>query len=138
VLVQHQSIREWLTHAERIAREAGDSEAQLRELQTLIRTFGARLEEHMVFEETLLFPVLATIDAWGELRVANLAADHIHQRAELAELESLAGSTDGAAFSLRVLTLVTDLRGDMEREEREALRPEVLRDDVVVIDQSAG
>ena len=75
--------------AEIDAYEAGDGEAVAR-LRRRGTTLLAALASHMTWEETYLFPRLRDADAWAPARVKELTAEHLEQRARLAqELEML-------------------------------------------------
>lgn len=94
--------------------------------------------DHIAFEDRLLLPTLREIDSWGPARADAVAADHAHQRDQLSALRQLAQKGSAVESALAALRLVDDLRADMDAEERDLLAPELLRDDVVAVDQSSS
>src|ERR671924_158382 len=56
---------------------------QVQALRVAIGELRHELEDHLVTEEALLQPVLARIDAWGPIRLAQMHAEHAHHRALL-------------------------------------------------------
>ena len=100
------------------------------------KQFLAELLEHIGHEEAVLRPVLAQGDAWARLRVEALDREHHEQRVKLAELAELDPSS--APFTERVREALGWIRLDMAGEEKSLLTPEVLRDDIIVIDSFGG
>jgi Hemerythrin HHE cation binding domain len=94
--------------------------------------------QHLDMEDRVLVPALRELDAWGPVRAAEIDAEHARQRAELNYLRDLArhGERELAVEGAR--TLLDELVADMDAEERDLLDPDLLRDDVIVIDQSGG
>jgi iron-sulfur cluster repair protein YtfE (RIC family) len=105
-----------------------------------VRELGAALRQrflaHLELEERLLVPALREADAWGEQRAGKVAREHALQRAQLDRLlDHLRDATRAPAELARELgALVNELEVDMEHEERTALSPSLLRDDVVAVD----
>jgi hypothetical protein len=138
VIEQHRGLRALLQQAlEATTTSLQGSGPPAPVLAELIRELRARLLAHLGFEERWLVPVLAEADAWGPERVRDLVAEHIRQRAELDTLaEGIQTGWDIGRLALATRSLVTDLLCDMDEEERGCLSAELLRDDVVAIDQA--
>jgi iron-sulfur cluster repair protein YtfE (RIC family) len=107
-------------------------------LRGSLRTFNDAFLRHLHHEETVLRPVLVDIDAWGPARVEAMNEEHGDQRAALAQLTRLPLDQDLDATVQAIEQFVRRLRTDMDFEEQHALSPEVLRDDIIVIDTFMG
>ncbi len=107
-------------------------------LRGTLRTFQDAFLRHLSHEETVLRPLLVDVDAWGPARVEAMDEEHRAQRAAIAELSRLALDLDIDATVQRIEDFVRRLRADMDGEEHHALSPEVLRDDIIVIDTFMG
>ncbi|MGZ6164342.1 MAG: hemerythrin domain-containing protein [Myxococcaceae bacterium] len=107
-------------------------------LRGTLRTFQDAFLRHLNHEETVLRPLLVDVDAWGPARVEAMDEEHRAQRAAIAELSRLALDADLDATVQRIEDFVRRLRADMDGEEHHALSPEVLRDDIIVIDTFMG
>ena len=141
ILAQHRDLRRLLTQVRSLADQvlAGD-----RGLLAELRRQAVELElvflAHLETEEAILLPVLEGIDVWGPVRVRHIRKEHEQQRSVL---ERAGDSATSASISPQVLAssmraLVDDLLEDMKGEERDMLNADLLRDDVVVEDQSDG
>jgi hypothetical protein len=137
VLAQHQQLRRLLRSA-LTAAEARSRAPQARLMQftwELERRFAA----HLAFEERFMFPALSEADSWGPQRVALLTAEHAQQRQDLAALVALVAARSSALDICRALqSFCRALLADMEDEEAGYLNRELLRNDVVAIDQASG
>lgn len=128
VLSQHRGLRRLLGQAMAVTE---DKVAQI--AQELRRNFLY----HLTFEETFMFPALRDADIWGPQRLDAVTAEHRQQRAELDGLiDLLRDGRPAAEIAQAVKALAEKLEKDMEAEEAELLNPNLLRDDVVAIDQS--
>ena len=107
------------------------------DLPRLVADLSERLQHHLAFEERHLVPVLAQSDGWGAARVQQLLDEHGRQRAQLDSLAAgIASGWDAERLAVATRSLVTDLLFDMKEEERCSLSREVLRDDVINVDQA--
>jgi hypothetical protein len=132
---QHGEIRagiEALAHARR-------SSAGLNELRACTLRLVDMVRTHNRQEEDLLHDLLREVDAWGPLHVATMneqhAAEHDHL---LGALLDSCTALETAALEAIVLPAIDRVLDHMAREEKSFLNELVLRDDVVVIDQSGG
>lgn len=138
ILVEHEGLRSGLRRIEALLgqHEAGNV-ASLgmahRELEDLVASFLRHLEH----EERVLQPVLAGIDAWGPQRKQTMAEEHALQRQLVGRLTKRDPSRDAASWARDVRSFIADLYEEMAEEERTCLSPNVLRDDVVVVDGSS-
>lgn len=107
-------------------------------LRGSLRTLHDAFLRHLAHEETVLRPILADVDAWGPARVEAMDEEHREQRAAMAEVSRLVLDEDVDSTVQRIEEFVRRLRADMDGEEHHALSPEVLRDDIIVIDTFMG
>jgi len=133
---QHEGLRATIEMARTAAKKALAPGGPAWEVQLAVRTLQRELLSHLADEERLLEPILATIDAWGPVRLGLLQAEHAHQRAVLAILTDQDTWPAARVVAGRMLALCEDLLTDMEFEERELLNEKVLRDDPILLDAS--
>ena len=127
LMKQHQALRAMMDACEKLADELdagqGDPTALTREVSKLRLAFDA----HNKFEEQLLRPVLREIDAFGDVRIDRMIADHISEHHAVREHLG-----DGPVAVLR--DALDHLRVHLQAEERYFLSSKVLRDDLVTVE----
>lgn len=138
ILAEHEGLRVDLGAIEDLLDQvaAGDGSARAaahRQLNAVLGTFLRHIEH----EERVLQPVLAQIDAWGPQRKAAMDEEHAMQRELVTQLATIDPSGDPAAWAREVRLFTKDLLMDMADEEKNCLSPNVLHDDVVVVDGSS-
>ena len=141
VLAEHKHIAATLVEVEKLAGRCIDGDkAATSELRTLVASFLRYFENHLRFEEKMLVPVLEDDYAWGRERIEHLHADHLKQRAELADIGQKAGDPkfDPRALGEMIHELVLELTDDMASEERDLLTEEILHDYPDTPDQNSG
>lgn len=141
ILEQHKGLRLRFGALDALALRVLAGEPGLAmELRRQIVELEGSFEDHLRTEERLLLPLLVRIDAWGPVRVAEIEEEHARQRQVLSRAGDRA--TNAAItprdLALLIRDLVRDLMLDMKHEETDMLHPDLLRDDVVTIDQSDG
>jgi iron-sulfur cluster repair protein YtfE (RIC family) len=138
ILAEHDFLRglaaDAAAEAGRVLHGGGDPAA----LPARARLLARELALHLATEEEILVPILFRIDAWGPVRVAQMHAEHTRQLEELRRLAEETNGTSPARIAMDVRRFVGDLMHDMRREEHDMLHPDLLRDDIVSIDQSDG
>ena len=140
ILVQHERIRTLLARAHEVAERALDQEPQpVDAVASAIGDIHATLEIHLRFEEKVLVEILNDDLPLGPLRVERLRDEHARQRTTLASLhdEAKAGP-QVPMLAAKLAFLTTWLLDDMNEEERSLLTPDVVRDDIVTVDQDSG
>ena len=141
MLSDHVALREQLALIEDLAGQviAGKESAVL-QLRQHAELFHSELADHMSWEDKHLAASLRRIDAWGEERASRLTEEHCEQRERLSHfLEKLRDQARPKQHVARdLLELGSWLRRDMEAEEKTALDPDVLRDDIIGIDVETG
>jgi len=140
ILAQHQRIRALLDRAHGVAEAALDDEAPFPDaVASAIEDIRTVLEVHLAFEERVLLPILRDDLPLGPERADRLLDEHGRQRATLATLHREASRSPQLPILAAKLAFLTEwLLADMIEEERSLLVPDVVRDDVVVVDQSSG
>jgi hypothetical protein len=140
ILTQHQRIRELLQRARAVAERALDEEPQAPDaVASAIGDIRATLDVHLRFEEKVLCDILEDDLPLGPQRAARLKEDHVKQRATLSTLHDEArAAPQRPLLAAKLAFLASWLLDDMEEEERSLLTPEVVRDDVIAVDQATG
>ena len=140
ILGQHVRIRALLTRAHTVAEAALDGEPPAPDaVASSIGDIRTIMEVHLAFEEKSLLPILHDDLPLGPARAAHLQDEHRRQRETLAVLHREACAFPNFALLAAKLAFLTEwLLADMNEEERSLLTADVIRDDVVSIDQSSG
>ena len=140
ILAQHHRIRALLARAGGIAEAALDGRAPSTDaVASAIGDIRTIMEVHLAFEEKSLLPILRDDPPLGPERAARLLDEHKRQRETLSTLHREASAFPDLAILPAKLAFLTEwLLADMNEEERSLLIPDVVRDDVVVVDQSSG
>jgi hypothetical protein len=128
---QHVQLRILFVEVENACREQIDPRPSVLKLVQAVR-------DHLAMEDRLLVPALREADGWGVVRAERVAAEHAEQRELLVALRHLAreGGAEEAGRAAR--QLIAALIVDMDAEESDLLDPNLLRDDVITINQSGG
>ena len=141
ILTQHQTITMLLRAAGAVADMAAGGARRVADLLPhYLESVRAALEQHLAFEERLILPILQNDPPLGPERAKRLCAEHRRQRAELAALalERDQIAVRPAAVAQRLRALIDAFLEDMAEEERVLLTPEVVRDDLVSVEQECG
>jgi Hemerythrin HHE cation binding domain len=140
ILWQHERIRTLLGAARKLAEDALDGTAPGPEaVASAIGDIRATMETHLAFEEAVLLPLLRDDLPLGPLRADRLLDEHTRQRATLAALHGDASAHPELPELAAKLAFLTGwLLADMAEEEASLLNPDVVRDDIIVVDQNGG
>jgi len=140
ILAQHHRIRSLLGRARGVAEAALDGEPPAPDaVASAIGDIRTIMEVHLAFEEKSLLPILRDDLPLGPARADRLLDEHTRQRETLSTLHREACAFPDFPLLAAKLAFLTEwLLADMNEEERSLLIPEVVRDDVVIIDQSTG
>ena len=139
VLAEHGMLRERLVELQSLARAVTIELTLVGALRTCLRKLIMEFSMHLESEDELLFPLIETIDAWGHERASRLREEHAVQRAFLVCIfERVNAPQPPIELALDADALVLRIFRDMKEEESELLTDELLRDDVVAIDQFCG
>jgi hypothetical protein len=140
ILGQHERIRTLLHHAHSIADASLDGHAPAPDsVASAIGDIRTTMEVHLAFEEKVLLPILRDDLPVGPERADRLVDEHTRQRALLATLHREAcAHPELPALAAKLSYLTEWLLTDMVEEEQSLLKPEVVRDDPVAIDQTDG
>ena len=140
ILAQHGQIRDLLDRSKALAAAALAGERIASEtIASSIGDIRMILEVHLAFEEKLLLPLLEDDLPLGPARADALLDEHRQQRHLLASMHAEAAAGPSLLQLAEKLDLLTRwLLDDMCEEERCLLNTDVIRDDIVVVDQSCG
>lgn len=141
VLAQHEMLRSLLRATGSVAELAITGNRRVADLLPhYLDNVCDALERHLLFEESLISPILAADPPLGPERLQQLREEHARQRVELTALaEGCAqGKLPMEQLAARLRTFIADLLADMAEEERHLLARDVLRDDLVSVDQDCG
>ncbi len=129
-----------------------DIERRIAEIELLMqgpdrpieKTVGAMHEftqyflSHVDQEERILLPVLKDIDAWGDVRVDRMKAEHVEQRAQVKSLLARLKTEPSNEVKADIRAFFASLRKDIELEEAEHVHPDVMKDDPVTVKNFIG
>ncbi len=140
ILHQHERIRVLLAQASELAERALDQDVSPPDaVATMIGEIHTTFEIHLRFEEKVLLDILADDLPLGPPRATRLRDEHERQRATLKSLHVEAKAFPKLpTLAAKLAFLARWLLDDMEEEERTFLTEDVVRDDIVTIDQSCG
>lgn len=140
ILEEHRQLRHRLDLLERMVDGLQEDPRRCGSVNRAARDVLRLLIAHTQLEDSILVPVLQTLDAWGEVRADQLLSHHVQQRAELqALIQSYARpSGDLEELAVRTLAWIADVRSDMASEECGILSQEHLDDERIAIDGEAG
>lgn len=139
LLAEHDLLRGLVADASAEAERvlAGKSDAS--SLRARARLMTRELALHLATEEEILVPVLQRVDSWGPVRVEQMHVEHTRQLAELRRIaDETAAPVPAEQIASDVRRFAAELLHDMRREEHDMLHPDLLRDDIVSIEQSDG
>lgn len=126
ILAQHEQLREFTNRA---VAETASGSSPFDSLARCAREIHKRFQDHLLFEERALVPVLWAVDGWGPERVQDLRSEHARQRRELDDvIEGLEAGWSCERLSLELTRLAKDLLEDMDEEEAGCLRASLLAD----------
>jgi hypothetical protein len=140
ILSQHEQIRTLLERARGVAEAALDGLPLIAgAVASAIGDIRSTMEVHLTFEERVLLPLLRDDLPVGPERAERLLDEHRRQRDVLATLHVEARAhPDLPMLAAKLAFLTTWLLADMAEEERCLLTEEVVREDVVIVDQASG
>lgn len=139
VFDEHRRLRRSLVRLQDLARSVTIDPSLTADLRAALRGLLVEFALHLDSEDEILMPLIETIDAWGPERAGRMREEHRIQRALLQRMFDRAekrGEPDQLASE--VDSLVLRIFRDMHEEEEELLDENLLRDDVVAIDQTCG
>jgi len=138
LLQQHDQIRVIMEVTKTIAESISAGRPRRGDLSGCVLRLADAVRAHNCREEALLLDFIPSVDAWGGAREAIMRKEHIqeHARLDVALRGIPLASPDLAAFG--VVALIRLMREHMDREEAAFLGEDVLRDDVVVANQTDG
>jgi hypothetical protein len=140
ILAQHVKLRDLLEHADVVAEAALDGGPLSEDaVASAIGDIRCTMEIHLAFEEAVLLPLLRGDLPLGPQRADQLLDEHARQRAMLAALHREAAAQPTLpTLAVKLAYLTAWPLTDMAEEERCLLTPDVIRDDIVVVDQACG
>jgi hypothetical protein len=138
LLQQHAQIRIIMEVMRTIAKGVRVGMAGRSDLQGCLVRLSDALRTHNRREDALLRDLIPSIDAWGPARASIMAEEHEREHARLDAALSGIPYTSVQFAAAGIVALVDLIRQHMDREEASFLGEDVLRDDVVVANQSDG
>jgi len=140
ILSQHEHLRALLERAREVAEAALDGRPPSPDaVASAIGDIRTTMEVHLTFEEKVLLPLLRDDLPVGPERADRLLDEHARQRQTLATLHQEARAfPELPTLAAKLAFLASWLLADMAEEEHALLNPDVIRDDIIVIDQSSG
>jgi iron-sulfur cluster repair protein YtfE (RIC family) len=123
---QHADLRATMDECEHVADELDRGRGQLADLTRIVAELRSAFDAHNRFEEQLLRPVLREVDAFGDVRIDHMVADHVDEH------RAMRRQLDGPTAELRAT--LYELRAHLVAEERYFLSSRVLHDDLVTLE----
>ena len=130
LMKQHDALRAMMDHCDALADALDEGRGDASQLTREVAKLRLAFDAHNKFEEQLLRPVLREIDAFGEVRIERMVADHIGEHHAVREQLG-----DGPTAMLR--SAIDQLRVHLQAEERYFLSSKVLRDDLVSVESGS-
>ena len=137
---QHDELRDLLVACEQAADQAeGTGSRTGRPMVRATTRLLEALSRHNREEERLLRPILLEADSFGEVRVSQMAEDHLAEHAAIiSAMRDIALIDDPGAAARALRPWLARLRQQLATEEHQFLNDRVVRDDVISIDASDG
>ena len=120
LMTQHDALRAMMDDCDALADELDSGRGDPSQLTRAVAKLRVAFDAHNKFEEQLLRPVLREIDAFGDVRIDRMIADHVGEHR--AVREGLGGPT----AVLR--NAIDQLRVHLQAEERYFFSSKALRD----------
>lgn len=139
ILQEHAVLRRRLLHVQQLAERAlRRAEVDPLELRAEALALASVFSDHLAMEDAQLAPLLATLDAWGPVRLERMNGEHAVQRRMISELLQAVWHQEPSALCVCLDAFVKALLVDMASEEADTLHPDLLRDDAIGIDVCSG
>lgn len=139
VFDEHRRLRRSLVRLQDLARTVTIDASRADELRAAFRALLVEFALHLDSEDEILMPLIEGVDAWGHERAGRMREEHRVQRALLQRMSDRAErGRDPEELAADADSLVLRIFRDMHEEEQELLDEDLLRDDVVAIDQTCG
>jgi hypothetical protein len=140
ILGQHVRLRELLERARALAEARLDGDTVVPDaVASAVGDVRLAVEVHLAFEEAVLLPLFRDDLPLGPERADRLIDEHVRQRAMLDALhEEARRHPELPTLAAKLAALASWLLADMAEEERSLLNPDILRQDIVVVDQTCG
>ena len=123
---QHDALRAIMERCDELIAAFESGRDTTVELTREVARLRIAFDSHNRFEEQLLRPVLREADAFGEVRIERMIADHVDEH------RAMRRHLDGPTGELRAV--LYELRAHLVAEERYFLSSRVLRDDIVSLE----
>ena len=124
---QHDQIRDVIYRCEALADDLDAGKGEPSVLLAEVARLRVLFDVHNKYEETLLRPILREADAFGEVRIERMVADHVNEHRTMRE-------NLGSPLTAELRSTLEQLKMHLATEERYFLSSRVLRDDIVVVE----
>lgn len=126
LLAQHGALREMIEQCFTLLADLEDGRIDAHAVMREVTRLRGALTLHNQYEERFLRPVLAEVDGFSEARVGRMVEDHAAEHAEL--------GANLSANPQELRATLERLRTHLESEEKYFLSSNVLRNDIVVVE----
>jgi hypothetical protein len=135
LLKDHESLRTQLSTLEAdLERVSTGGAGETRKVREQLDQVLDSLRKHSERSLRLLKPVIVDLDAWGPLRAEQIDKEHEELRDLATRFSAIDLTSAPTTWVEEVTTMIGHLREELDDAERGRLSPEVLRDDVIVVD----
>ena len=124
---QHATLRSMMARCVDLADALDAGHGSATDVLAAVADLRVMFEAHNRFEESVLRPILRDADAFGDVRIDHMIADHVDEHRTMYRRLG-----DGPTGELRAT--VASLQDHLAAEERYFLSPRVVRDDLVTVE----
>lgn len=126
---EHLDLRDKLSHLEKLIAKKEHSQ-----IEKTFKDFSEKFVKHIENEERILIPALRNTTGWGDVRGDMMKNEHISQRERLKNLTSTIAQQNFNKYSPELEDFIRAIYADIDKEEKDFLNPNVLKDDVITVD----
>jgi len=134
LLKDHEVLRSELAKLEGDLKRPPSSADGKRKLREQLDRLLDTLRKHSERSLRLLKPVIVDLDAWGPLRAEQIDKEHEELNVLATRFAQIDIGSEPKKWVDEVTQVIAHLREELDDAERTRLSPEVLRDDVIVVD----
>jgi hypothetical protein len=132
-LQEYETLQRTIGDLDRIAtRLASEGDVAIDQALAITGRLVRELSDYVDLEKLFVLPTIRRVDVWGSIRAATLAKEHEGRRDRLGAIERAhPRPADAQSLASDLHEFARGLRDCLEREARDVLGIDMLRDDIV-------